>query len=181
MSAIVGEIAEPYASAIMSLAKTHNLTDKFGEDFRSLLSLLKDSPELRAFLGNPIIKPSDKKSVLERILGDQADPLMRNFLMLLVDRGRILFVGDIAQEYLVMLRKLQNVVLAEVTSAVALNEGQLNTVREKVQVMTGANGVEVITSIDPDLLGGVVIKVGSRFIDASVRGQLRRIGMQLKA
>ena len=181
MSAIVGEIAEPYASAIMSLAQTHNLTDKFGDDFRALFGLLKESPELQTFLGNPIVNPSDKKSVLERILGDQVDPLMRNFLMLLVDRGRILFLSDIAQEYLVMLRKLQNVVLAEVTSAVALNEGQLNTVREKVQAMTGANGVEVITSIDPDLLGGVVIKVGSRFIDASVRGQLRRIGMQLKA
>ncbi len=179
MSAIAGEIIEPYASALMSLAQSRNLTEEFGNEIRSLLELLENSAELKNFLDNPVIKPQDKKAVLQRITGDQVNPLLRNFLMLLVDRGRILFLQGIGQQYLVLLRKLNQTVLAEITSAHPLTEAQQNTLTEKVKAMTNARSVEVSTTIDPDLLGGVIIKVGSRVVDASLRGQLRRIGMKL--
>ncbi len=179
MSAIAGEIIEPYASALMSLAQSRNLTEEFGNEIRSLLELLENSAELKNFLDNPVIKPQDKKAVLQRITGDQVNPLLRNFLMLLVDRGRILFLQGIGQQYLVLLRKLNQTVLAEITSAHPLTEAQQNTLTEKVKAMTNAHSVEISTTIDPDLLGGVIIKVGSRVVDASLRGQLRRIGMKL--
>ncbi|CAD5976351.1 ATP synthase subunit delta [Planktothrix tepida] len=179
MSAIAGEIVEPYASALMSLAQSRNLTEEFGNEIRSLLELLENSAELKNFLDNPVIKPQDKKAVLQRITGDQVNPLLRNFLMLLVDRGRILFLQGIGQQYLVLLRKLNQTVLAEITSAHPLTEAQQNTLTEKVKAMTNARSVEISTTLDPDLLGGVIIKVGSRVVDASLRGQLRRIGMKL--
>ncbi|MFM6192397.1 MAG: ATP synthase F1 subunit delta [Planktothrix sp.] len=179
MSAIAGEIIEPYASALMSLAQSRNLTEEFGNEIRSLLELLENSAELKNFLDNPVIKPQDKKAVLQRITGDQVNPLLRNFLMLLVDRGRILFLQGIGQQYLVLLRKLNQTVLAEITSAHPLTEAQQNTLTEKVKAMTNARSVEISTTLDPDLLGGVIIKVGSRVVDASLRGQLRRIGMKL--
>ena len=179
MSAIAGEIIEPYASALMSLAQSRNLTEEFGNEIRSLLELLENSAELKNFLDNPVIKPQDKKAVLQRITGDQVNPLLRNFLMLLVDRGRILFLQGIGQQYLVLLRKLNQTVLAEITSAHPLTEAQQNTLTEKVKAMTNARSVEISTTLDPDLLGGVIIKVGSRVVDPSLRGQLRRIGMKL--
>lgn len=179
MSAIAGQIIEPYASALMSLAQSRNLTEEFGNDVRSLLELLDNSAELKNFLDSPVVKPQDKKAVLQRITGDQVNPLLRNFLMLLVDRGRILFLQGIGQQYLVLLRKLNQTVLAEITSAHPLTEAQQNTLTEKVKAMTNAHSVEISTTIDPDLLGGVIIKVGSRVVDASLRGQLRRIGMKL--
>lgn len=179
MSAIAGEIIEPYASALMSLAQSRNLTEEFGNDVRSLLELLDNSAELKNFLDSPVVKPQDKKAVLQRITGDQVNPLLRNFLMLLVDRGRILFLQGIGQQYLVLLRKLNQTVLAEITSAHPLTEAQQNTLTEKVKAMTNARSVEISTTLDPDLLGGVIIKVGSRVVDASLRGQLRRIGMKL--
>lgn len=179
MSAIAGEIIEPYASALMSLAQSRNLTEEFGNDVRSLLELLDNSAELKNFLDSPVVKPQDKKAVLQRITGDQVNPLLRNFLMLLVDRGRILFLQGIGQQYLVLLRKLNQTVLAEITSAHPLTEAQQNTLTEKVKAMTNAHSVEISTTIDPDLLGGVIIKVGSRVVDASLRGQLCRIGMKL--
>jgi len=179
MSAIAGEIVEPYASALMSLAQSRNLTEEFGNDTRLLLELLDSSAELKTFLGSPVVKPQDKKAVLQRITADQVNPLLRNFLMLLVDRGRILFLEEIAKQYLVLLRKLNQAVLAEVTSAHPLTEAQQNTLTEKVKAMTNARSVEIATTVDPNLLGGVIIKVGSRVVDASLRGQLRRIGMKL--
>jgi F-type H+-transporting ATPase subunit delta len=125
------------------------------------------------------VKPQDKKAILQRITADEVNPALRNFLMLLVDRGRILFLEEIAKQYLVLLRKLNQTVLAEITSVYPLTEAQLTTLSEKVKAMTNARQVEIATTVDPDLLGGVIIKVGSRVVDASLRGQLRRIGMKL--
>jgi F-type H+-transporting ATPase subunit delta len=181
VSTVNTEVLQPYASALMSLAKSNNLSEKFGEDIRSLLSLLAESEELRLFLGSPLVKPQDKKAVIDRIAGDEMHPMMRNFLRLLVDKGRILFLEGIGKRYLTELRELNQTVLAEVTSAVPLSEAQQQTVCEKVKAMTNAREVEIETKIDSDLIGGVIIKVGSRVIDASLRGQLRRLGIRLSA
>ena len=181
MSVIAGEIVEPYAAALMSLAKSKELTERFAEDIRSLINIMDESPELKQFMGNPVIKTEDKKAVVKRIVENQVDPYMRNFLMLLIDRGRIIFLEQIGKQYLALLRELNKTVLAEVTSTVELNEDQKNTVRERVKLMTNARAVEIETKIDPSLLGGVIIKIGSQIIDSSLQGQLRRIGISLKA
>jgi F-type H+-transporting ATPase subunit delta len=100
---------------------------------------------------------------------------------LLVDRGRILFIEGICKQYQALLRKQNQTVLAEVISTVELNEEQQRSVREKVTAMTNARQVELATKIDPDLIGGVIIKVGSQVVDASIRGQLRRISLRLSS
>lgn len=173
------EIAEPYAQALMSLAQSNHTTDRLGDEIRDLLNLLDDSPELQGFIANPIFQEEDKKPILRRILGEDASPYLVNFLMLLVDKNRIIFLQEIGEQYLALLRKLNNTVLAKVTSATELNEEQRQAVSEKVKALTGAQGVELKLAVDPDLIGGVTIEVGSQAFDASIRGQLRRIGYSL--
>jgi F-type H+-transporting ATPase subunit delta len=173
------EIAQPYAEALMSVAQSKNQTEEFGEDVRSLLNLLSESEQLRNFFGNPFIPPEDKKAVISRIFGEGANTYLRNFLMLLVDRRRILLLEDICQQYLALLRQIKQTVLAEVISAVPLSEAQQQAVKEKVIAMTNAREVELDTKIDRDIIGGVIIKVGSQVIDASLRGQLRRLSLRL--
>lgn len=179
-SAVMAEIVEPYAEALMSVGKEHNLAEAFGNDMRDLLNLLENSAELRDFLSSPLITAEKKKAVLEQIASG-VNPLMLNFLRLLVDRRRILFLEGIAKQYLALLRKLNQAVLAEVTSAIPLSEEQQNAVREKVIAMTGARSVDLDQKTDPDLIGGVIIKVGSQIVDASLRGQLRRISLRLSS
>jgi F-type H+-transporting ATPase subunit delta len=99
--------------------------------------------------------------------------------MLLVDKRRILFLPAICQSYLELLRKLTNTVLAEVVSALKLTDTQRQTVTEKVKQLTGANDVELKTTVNADIIGGVIIKVGSQVFDSSLRGQLRRISLSL--
>lgn len=178
-SSFSAEVVEPYAEALMSLAQEHDLVDKFGEDVAALLDTLKESEELEQFLGNPIVKADDKKAVLEQITGDQIHPYMVNFLKILVERRRILFLRDVCKQYQALLRELKQAVLAEVVSAVELNDDQKQAVRQKVLTMTNAQDVELDTQVDADLLGGVMIKVGSQVVDSSLRGQLRRIGLSL--
>ena len=175
----MAEISQPYAQALMSVAQSKNLTDQFGEDVRSLLSLLSESEQLKNFLENPFVSLDDKKAVINRVLGDGANAYFRNFLLLLVDRRRISLLEPVLQQYLVLLRQLKQIALAEVISAVPLTEEQQKSVKDKVIALTKAREVELEAKIDPELIGGVIIKVGSQVIDASLRGQLRRISLRL--
>jgi F-type H+-transporting ATPase subunit delta len=153
MSSLVStQVLEPYASALMSIAQSQNLVESFSQDIASLLNVLRESGELQQFLSNPLV---------------------------LVDRRRIAFLEGICLQFQALVRQLNQTVLAEAISVVPLNEGQRQAVINKVVQMTGARQVELETHIDPDLIGGVIIKVGSQVIDASLRGQLRQIGLRL--
>ena len=174
-------VFEPYARALMSLAQEHNLVEQFGAEVGSLVALLEGSPELEQFLENPLLEPAKKKAVLQQIASDQLHPYLRNFMMLLVDRRRVMFLQGICKQFQALLRELNQTVLAEVTSAVELNDGQKQAIRDKVTAMTGARQVDLQISLNPELIGGVIVKVGSQVIDSSLRGQLRRVSLKLLA
>lgn len=173
------QVFEPYAQALMSIAQSNDLVDRFGEDSAYMLELLASSDELKQFLGNPLSPPDAKKAVLRQLAAEQVHPYILNFILLLVDRKRVMFLEGVCKQYQVLLRQLRQTVLAEVISAVELNDGQKEAVRQRVMTMVNAQRVDLATTVDPDLIGGVMIKVGSQFVDASLRGQLRRIGLRL--
>jgi len=179
--AATAEVSQPYAQALLSIAQSQNLTEEVGGDARTFLSLLTGSQELTSFLSNPFVKPENKKNVLKQLLGEGVNLCLRNFLLLLVDRRRIAFLEPILQQYLVLLRQLNQTVLAEITSAVPLTQTQLQAITEKVIALTNARQVEIETKIDSELIGGVIIKVGSQVIDASLRGQIRRLSLRLSS
>ena len=172
------EVASPYAEALMSLADASNAIDQFGDEVRQLAALLESSPELQAITANPVIAADRKKAVLQQLAAD-AHPYLRNFLSLLADKRRIVFLAEICEAFLTLVRKRKNIELAEVTSTVELTDAQKDAVKAKVKALTGASEVELKTAIDASLIGGIIVKVGSQILDASLRGQLRRISLSL--
>lgn len=176
---IAGEIFQRYAQALLSLAQEGNALDSVSQDVNSILTLLRESEELRTFLASPVYKADTKKAVLQQALGNSVHPFTKNFLMVLVDRRRIMLLEGICGEFQALLRKLNQIVLAEVISVQELSDEQKNALKEKVKTLTGARDVELDTKLDPELIGGVIIKIGSQVIDASLRGQLRRISLNL--
>ncbi|MEH1934061.1 MAG: ATP synthase F1 subunit delta [Nostoc sp.] len=173
------EVAQPYAQALLSIAQSKNLTEEFGEDARTFLGLLRADKQLQNFFSNPFIQSENKKALIKQILGEGANPYLRNFLLILVDKRRIAFLESIFQQYLALLRQLNQTVLAEVISAVPLTEAQQQAIIQKVIAITNSRQVELETKVDSELIGGVIIKVGSQVIDASIRGQLRRLSLRL--
>lgn len=173
------EIALPYAKALMDIAKNNGVVDPVGAEVASLLEMLRSSDELVQFIGSPLIDPEAKKGTLRQLVEGQVNPAVLTVLLLLVDRNRIMYLESVLEQYQVLLRELKQTVLADVVSAVPLSEDQTATIRERVAAMSGAQNVELSVQVDPSLLGGLIVKVGSQVIDASLRGQLRRIGMQL--
>ncbi|HEY9879578.1 MAG TPA: ATP synthase F1 subunit delta [Leptolyngbyaceae cyanobacterium] len=178
-STVTSELTEPYAKALMSIAKDSNLADQVGEEADRILELLGSSEELAQFLASPLINPEAKKGVLSQVTADQVSPFVSNFLMIVVDRGRIMYLADILRQYKTLLRELNQTVLADVTAAVDLTNEQREAIQNRVKEMTGAQQVDLSIQVDPALIGGLIIKVGSQVVDASLRGQIRRIGIEL--
>jgi len=178
-SVLTAEITEPYAQALISIAQEHDLVDNIAQDVQGLLDLLETSVDLKEFLANPVLQAEAKKAALQQIVGEQVHTYTLNFLKLLADRGRISFLDKICHQYQTILRQLRNIALAEITSTVDLTDAQQQALKDKVKSVTGAQDVELILTLDPELIGGVVVKIGSQVIDLSLRGQLRRISLRL--
>ncbi len=174
-------IAEPYAEALLSLGEEQNLLETIGNDVSLILATLASVEEWKRFLAVPLVKNEVKKNILRQVFGGKINPLTLNFLLLLVDRGRIVFLGQICRSFEKLLREKYQIALAEVTSAVPLSENQQEQLRQKVQAMTKASKVELSLAVNPDIIGGVVLKVGSQVVDGSLRGQLRRLSNRLLA
>ncbi len=172
-------IVEPYAEALMAVAKEQNMVEAFGENIEFILATLTESEDLRKLLGAPLISEKVKKDLLNTLFSAQVQPFVASFLGLLVDRRRILFLEAICLKFQALLRTINHVAFAEIITAVALTELQQETLKQKVLELTGARSAELSIKINLDLIGGVIIKVGSQVIDASIRGQLRRLSSGL--
>ncbi|HBC40854.1 MAG: ATP synthase F1 subunit delta [Pseudanabaena sp.] len=174
-------VVAPYADALISLAQEQNSLDVIARDVRLIGDTLSDSGELSQLFSNPLVGANIKKGVIESVFGSQVSAFTKSFLLLLVDRKRIAFLNEVVQQFQALLRVIDGVALAEVTSAFQLSRVQEDSLRDRVKKLTGAKAVELSITINPDLIGGVIIKVGSQVVDASIRGQLRRIKSSLAA
>ncbi|NJK34215.1 MAG: F0F1 ATP synthase subunit delta [Oscillatoriales cyanobacterium SM2_2_1] len=174
-------VTDPYAEALLNLAQQQQLLDQVGEDVQVVLTALADSAELRQLLSVPLVRSADKIQIIQSLFGSRLQPLTVNFLCLLVDKGRIIFAEAICRQFQNLLRNLRQIAYAEVSSAHALSDQQQETLRQRILTLTGAQQVELAIRVDPELIGGVIVKVGSQVVDASIRGQLRRISSRLMA
>ena len=180
-SSVSQAVVAPYAEAMMSLAQEQNNLDAIASDVRLIGNTLADSVELTQLFASPLIGENVKKGVIEGVFGSQVNAISKSFLLLLVDRKRIAFLSEIVSEFKALLRVIDQVALAEVISALQLSKAQEDTICDRVKSMTKSKSVELAVTINPDLIGGVIIKVGSQVVDASIRGQLRRLKSSLAA
>ena len=133
-------------------------------------------PELAALLVNPETDSRVKADVLERVLG-KADELVRNFVRLLAEKGRAGEIREIAAEFEVLVAAEQNVLDVELTTAHELSDSEFDGIVGQIAKASGRD-VHATRSVDPDLIGGLVLQAGSMRLDASVRGRLERLRQQ---
>jgi len=116
---------------------------------------------------------------LVALFGDSVSPTFLNLLKLLADRGRIGALDAVLGRMLELYRERNGIALATITAATPLSEAQQAQLAEKVKAVAGTDKVEIATAVDPSLIGGFVLRVGSKVIDASLLGQVRRLGLAL--
>jgi F-type H+-transporting ATPase subunit delta len=181
MSIVVSKVAEPYAEALLSLAQANGSLKEMTNDINIVSQFLTNSSDLKKFLANPLITKEAKKNIVKDILGEQVDSNTLKFLLLLVDRNRIAFVDEIAQKFLELSYKQESIEIAKVISSVQLSAQQQQNLAEKLKKITGAKQIKLALKVDPKLIAGFTIEIGSKFIDTSIRSQLVRIGNVLGA
>lgn len=167
-------VARRYASALFALAKKQGegAEDNFGRTLADLAEILKIEPRLKQVLKSPVVSVAEKKSVMASLLDNlAADAMMRNFCFLLADKKRLGSLEDIANWYGMMLDSAHGVMRGKVITAIKLSPEKQASLRDKLTKQIGSE-VELTFGVDPEILGGMVLAVGDRVLDASLRAQL---------
>ncbi len=147
------------------------------EQLGDFAAAVHDVPELRAVLRNPQIDARSKANVLQDLLGD-ADELVRNFLLLTAEKGRIGDVEEIARELERLVAREERRFAVELTTAYELSDAEAQELIRQIEQASGRK-VEATRHVDPSLIGGLVLQAGSLRLDASVRGRLNRLRREL--
>jgi F-type H+-transporting ATPase subunit delta len=171
--ALARSTARRYAEAAFEIAER----DDSMEVWVAALAVAEErlvSPEVVRLLSNPSIPAASRTEVLERIVGDEVDGAPRNLLSLLIRRGRFEQLPAVIREFGRLYRRREGIVEATVTSAAALDSAEIDALQARLESLTGKR-IELSQAVDPDLLGGVQVRVGDQLIDGSVAGRLERL------
>jgi F-type H+-transporting ATPase subunit delta len=166
-----------YASALFDAAKESGQLQQVRDELAAFVDSLEQVPELDAVLRNPQLDPRAKAAVLGDLLGG-SNPLVRNFLLLVTEKGRADEIAVMQREFEAMWRREQGILNVELTTAVQLSPDEQQSIIELIRQASGRQ-VEATSSVDPDLIGGLVLQAGSMRVDASVRGRLEGLRQEL--
>jgi F-type H+-transporting ATPase subunit delta len=166
-----------YARALFDAAKEQGRLDTVAEELHDLAASVEQVPELQAVLTNPELDRQVKVGVLEDVLGE-SDELVRNFVRLLAEKGRAGELPEIARELDALAAAARQVLAVELTTAYELSEEEFSSIVSQIEQASGRT-VQADRSVDPQLIGGIVLQAGSMRLDASVRGRLERLRHEL--
>jgi F-type H+-transporting ATPase subunit delta len=182
-----GPVAGRYAAALYEIAseeqvlpKYKNMVDMVEGELKAIAQVIEDNSDLQKLLYHPQITPAAKKELLVNLFEGKVSDVTGNFLALLVDRRRETYFADIVAEFIALANAGRNILAAQIASAVELNDkekGELN------QILGSLAGKKVQTSftVDPSIIGGVVVRMGDKIIDGSVKTRLASLKERLKA
>jgi F-type H+-transporting ATPase subunit delta len=172
------KISVRYAKAFFSSAVEKKLLEAAKKDVDLLLQLLQSQPRLKELLSSPVVKKKEKTAILDKIFVDRFDPLTIAFLHLLLKNNREVYLLEICLNFQGLYSKLTGIKRAQLVTAVALDDSQLQKFDELIQVHFGGKA-EVLTKVDEQLLGGFILRVDDNQLDASVSTQLKKMRREL--
>jgi F-type H+-transporting ATPase subunit delta len=173
----VEEIAQVYARALFEVAEEHDLLDSVHDELTQFADALSDNRQLAVFFFSPYFSTEEKKEGLKKAVTG-AEPVFMNFLEALIERHRMPAIFRIKDRYQDMWEDARDLLPVQVTSAVELDESTVASIGERIGEQTKRT-VELKSSVDPDILGGIVLRVGNVILDASIRNRLEQLRKQV--
>jgi F-type H+-transporting ATPase subunit delta len=168
-------IARRYAKALVQLGSENNLIDRFSQELKSVDQLFAGNAELRAAFGNPAFTTEQKKQIMKDLIGKLGcSELVSHFLLLLVDKNRVIFLSQIVKTYSQLADEQSGVIRPIITSAFPLAESQVAAIKTAMEQKSGKKVLPQVT-VDNSLIGGIVTQVGDIAYDSSVKTQLTRV------
>ncbi|WP_256759191.1 F0F1 ATP synthase subunit delta [Cohnella sp. WQ 127256] len=173
-------VAKRYAKALFQLAQQKGLVAETEDQLRLIANVVESNAEVRAFLTAPNITLEIKKRVLNQAFGAQASPIVLNSVSLLVERGREGEIGAVLAAYLQVAGDVLGRSDANVISPKPLSEEEKTKLSEKFGALLGKK-IRVTNTVDPELLGGLTVRIGDTLYDGSLKGKLERLDKALQA
>ncbi len=171
------EIAQVYARALFEVAKERDILDEIHDDLDAFTKALEENRELAVFFFSPYFSSEEKKNGLERAVTG-ADPIFMNFLETLLERHRMPVIFRMRARFEQLWDEENKLLPVEITSSIELDKEIVQSIGERIGEQTGQK-VELSSKVDPDILGGLVVRVGNFVLDASIRNRLNQLRKQV--
>jgi F-type H+-transporting ATPase subunit delta len=175
---LTGGAPKRYAQAIFEIARADGTFEAWQRDLTTMESLVTDETG-RQFFGSPKVDATDKRQVAERLLASRVQPRALNLARVLIQRGRFTDIARVAAAFAEMVRDYQGIAVAEVTTAVPLDDAARADVARRLGALVGKR-IELHTKVDESIIGGLIARIGDYLIDGSVTGQLTRMRARLE-
>ncbi len=177
---IQASLAGRYASALFALARDERQIDAVGRSLDALASALVDSKDFAELIASPLVSREEAGKAFAALASELAlDPITANFLGVLARNGRKRELRAIIRAFGRLAAEHRGETIAEVVTAYPLKDNQVAALKQQLRTRAGRD-VNLDTSVDPDILGGIVVKLGSQRIDASIRTKLNRLASAMK-
>jgi F-type H+-transporting ATPase subunit delta len=169
----VEEIAQVYARSLFEVAKENDALDEVHEQLGEFADALSENRDLQVFFFSPYFSSAEKKDGVEKVV-DGGNEYLVNFLKLIAERHRMPALFRMRREFDALWREENKLLEVRITSAVDLDEELVKTIGRRIEEQTGKQ-IDLDANVDPDVIGGLVLRVGNKVMDASVRGRLERL------
>jgi F-type H+-transporting ATPase subunit delta len=178
---IVSGVAGRYASALFSLAQDDRQTDAVADALERFGALVAASPDLERLVRSPVFSAADQLKALDAVLARaNIDGVAANFIRLVATKRRLFFIREMIADYRKLYDAHRGVTRAEVTSAAALTDGNIAALKESLRAASGGRQVDLDLKLDPSIIGGLIVKLGSRMVDGSLKTKLNAIRVAMK-
>lgn len=174
-------ISKTYAQALFELAVEENKTALFLEEATELLKVIRANAEFGQFMNHPKIQKEDKIEVVKNVFEGRVSGEMLGFLVTIVAKDRYAGIEDILSEFIAEIKEYSNIGTAYVTTAVTLGDKEKQDVEDRLLATTKYKTIECFYDVDASLIGGMVIKMGDRVVDSSIRTKLNKLQRELLA
>ena len=179
-ASISSGIAARYATAIFEISKEDKSLAKLGANITDLAAAIADSADLRDLIGSPILARADQKNAIQAIAAKMGlQPVLQNGLGVMADKRRLFVLPQLLDKLRAMIAEDKGEVTAEVVSAKALTKAQADKLAKTLKASVGKD-VNINATVDESLIGGLVVKVGSKMIDTSIRSRLNSLQNAMK-
>jgi F-type H+-transporting ATPase subunit delta len=168
-------VEKRYAQALINTALQYNVLDIYEKQLSSFIEVLKNSLDLENVLWNPTVKIQDKIDIALKVIPNDFDEKLTNFIKLLIEKNRIEYAEGILQEYIIMKNKIKSQLDIKIITAVPIENEQIEKIKEKYKSKYGTQSVNAKIEINQSILGGIAVKVGDTLYDRTIKTQFEEM------
>ena len=174
-------VSKTYAQALFELAVEEGKTSAFLEEAAGLLEIIRTNAEFGQFMNHPKIQKENKLEVVQNVFRDKISREMLGFLVTIIEKDRYTEIEAILEDFVASIKEYNNIGTAYVTTAIAINDQEKQDIESRLLATTRYKTIECIYDVDTSLIGGMVIKMGDRVVDSSIRTKLDKLQRELMA